>query len=199
MGWEIDKTFDFCYGHRVHTQVLNGEYADDLKCACRHLHGHQGNVQVYLIGEALDTTGMITDFRHTEWLKRVINNVIDHRFIIDRNDPMYNRIVGNDKLLDSVTVQRGMNKEEFIIGEKVSNDSLDIITDSHEREYMESFFIVNFVPTSENLSKWVADFVDFMMMPLNVAVSKVDWWETPKSRSSYTKNSAVFKNGIRII
>ena len=36
--WVIDKTIEFCYGHRVWTQVLNGEYSDDLQCACRHLH-----------------------------------------------------------------------------------------------------------------------------------------------------------------
>ena len=71
----IDKTFEFCYGHRVWTQVLNGEYADNLKCACRHLHGHEGKVQVFLTANDLNESGMITDFRHLECLKTLIINL----------------------------------------------------------------------------------------------------------------------------
>ena len=183
MGWEIDKTFEFCYGHRVHTQVLDGRFADDLKCACRHLHGHEGKVQIFLTGSELDKTGMITDFRHLEWLKKKINSSIDHKFIIDRKDPLYNKIVGNDTPLvkDIVT---GKNNREFIIGYNVALD--DITPGTPEYEYFEGLYIVDFVPTSENLSKWMADFVHFVMAPLNVSVSKVDWWETPKSRSTYS-------------
>ena len=45
--------------------------------------------------------------------------------------------------------------------------------------------IVNFVPTSENLSAWMAGIVDIKMAPLGVKVHHIDWWETPKSRSVY--------------
>ena len=66
MAHVIDKTFEFCYGHRVWTQKLNGEYAADLKCACRHLHGHEGKMQVFLKSPSgtLDPTGMVTGFGH---------------------------------------------------------------------------------------------------------------------------------------
>ena len=86
MAHVIDKTFEFAYGHRVWTQQLNGEYAADLKCACRHLHGHEGKMQVYLKSPSgqLDPTGMVTDFRHLEWLKKWINTYIDHQFVIDK-------------------------------------------------------------------------------------------------------------------
>lgn len=195
MGWEIDKTFEFCYGHRVHTQVLNGDFADDLKCACRHLHGHEGKIQVFLTGDKLDNTGMITDFRHLEWLKKKINSVIDHKFIIDKNDPLFDKIVGNNMVLVKETVVGGSFGQEYIIGYNV--DLGNIKKNTPEYEYFEGLFIVDFVPTSENLSKWMADFVDFVMIPLNVAVSKVDWWETPKSRSTYNRDKVIFKNGIR--
>jgi len=66
-----------------------------------------------------------------------------------------------------------------------------------EYEYFEGLLIVDFVPTSENLSKWLADFADYVMAPLNVAVSQVDWWETPRSRSTYVRDVAIFKDGIR--
>ena len=54
--WQIDKRIDFCYGHRVWTQKLNEAYcADgDTEMKCRHLHGHEGSVQVFLTSEELD-------------------------------------------------------------------------------------------------------------------------------------------------
>ncbi len=56
MSWIIDKTFEFCYGHRVWTQKLNGEYAADLKCACRHLHGHEAPGMIFYVATHLHCT-----------------------------------------------------------------------------------------------------------------------------------------------
>jgi 6-pyruvoyltetrahydropterin/6-carboxytetrahydropterin synthase len=181
MTWIIDKTFEFCYGHRVWTQKLNGEYAADLKCACRHLHGHEGKLQVYLTGDGLDSTGMVTDFRHLEWLKKWINENIDHQFIIDRHDPLYNQIVGDRKLV-TVTVPN----TEYFAGYKI--DLTDLEPNTPEYEYYEGFFVVEFVPTSENLSSWIAELVQTKMQPLNVRVHHIDWWETPKSRSVFYRD-----------
>ncbi len=183
MSWIIDKTFEFCYGHRVWTQTLNGEYADDLKCACRHLHGHEGKLQVFLTGNGLDKTGMVTDFRHTEWLKKWLNEYVDHQFILDRNDPLYEQIIGKDVPILPVSIPKGVNSFEVAgwkIDEKYYKDML-----GSQVEYYEGFFLVDFVPTSENLSKWIAHLVDIKMRALNVRVHHVDWWETPKSRSTY--------------
>ena len=190
--WVIDKTFEFCYGHRVWTQYLNGTFSDDLKCACRHLHGHEGKVQVFLTGDKLDNTGMVTDFRHLEWLKKFINSCIDHQFIIDRHDPLFDKIVGNDKVLIPVTLP---GHADYVVGHNV--DITGMTPGTPDYEYYEGLFIVNFVPTSEQLSKWIADFTDFKMKALNVAVSQVDWWETPKSRSCYVRDPVTFKNGTR--
>jgi hypothetical protein len=51
-------------------------------------------------------------------------------------------------------------------------------------EYYEGFFIVDFPPTSENLSKWIYEFAKIKMKPL-CEVSSVTWHETPKSVSVY--------------
>ena len=180
MAWIIDKTFEFCYGHRVWTQQLNGEYAADLKCACRHLHGHEGKVQVYLesVNNTLDITGMVTDFRHLEWLKKWINENIDHQFVIDRNDPLYDNVVGSRRLHNVV-----VPGTDFVAGWKLDLDGLDPA--SPEYEHQEGFLVVDFVPTSENLSRWMANIVDAKMHKLGVRVNQIDWWETPKSRSTY--------------
>ena len=181
-NWIIDKTFEFCYGHRVWTQVLHGEYADDLKCACRHLHGHEGKMQVYLrsLDGKLDVTGMVTDFRHLEWLKKWINTYIDHQFVIDKNDPLYDRLVGKDTPLVPVYVP-GV---DYVAGWHIDPEYYATMA-GHEYEMFEGFMVVDFVPTSENLSRWMAKLVDVKMKKLNVTVDHIDWWETPKSRSVY--------------
>lgn len=176
--WKIDKTFEFAYGHRVHTQTLNGKYADDLKCACRHLHGHEGKVQVFLSSDKLDNTGMVTDFRHLEWLKKWINKNIDHKFILDRKDPLYSKMIG-DKSLIPIYVTDTL----LIAGWEI--DLTGIEPNTPEYEYYEGFLIVNFVPTSENLSAWLGKLVDEKMKLLNVSTVQIDWWETPKSRSTW--------------
>ena len=63
----------------------------------------------------------------------------------------------------------------------------DLEPNTTEYEYYEGFMIVDFVPTSENLSSWMAELVDVKMKPLNVTVDHIDWWETPKSRSVFYK------------
>lgn len=182
MAHIIDKTFEFCYGHRVHTQTLNGEYAADLKCACRHLHGHEGKMQVFLKSPTgtLDPTGMVTDFRHLEWLKKWINEYIDHQFILDKNDPLYAQLIGGRSLVP-VLVPNTDKVAGWSIGlENVSPNT-------PEYEYFEGFLIVDFVPTSENLSSWMAELVEAKMTKLGVTVDRIDWWETPKSRSTFIR------------
>ena len=60
--WTIDKSFSFCYGHRVHNQRLDTNFTEsgDACLACRHLHGHEGLIKVFLSGDAknVETTGM---------------------------------------------------------------------------------------------------------------------------------------------
>ena len=88
MKWQISKQFDFCYGHRVWSQELNPEYSLDDCLMCRHLHGHQGKVLVHMESEKLEN-GMVTDFKHLNWFKKFLDDAIDHKFIIDINDPLF--------------------------------------------------------------------------------------------------------------
>jgi 6-pyruvoyltetrahydropterin/6-carboxytetrahydropterin synthase len=189
MGWRIDKSFSFCYGHRVWSQKLESQFCEkgDTSCKCRHLHGHEGLVHVFLEADALER-GMVTDFKHLGWLKTFLDDTLDHKFIIDINDPMYNTLVvqlyeevdSNTKRhikLDKVFV------ENKLVGYEINVEGIDSTLPVYET--LEGFFIVDFVPTSENLSKWLFDIVKEKMKPLGVKVSQVDWYETPKSRSSY--------------
>jgi 6-pyruvoyltetrahydropterin/6-carboxytetrahydropterin synthase len=57
-----------------------------------------------------------------------------------------------------------------------------------EIEVIEGYFIVDFVPTSENFAKWLYDIVVAKMTPLGVTVKSVEWCETPKTSAIYGKD-----------
>ena len=187
MSWKISKQFNFAYGHRVWVQKLESEFALERKCVCRHLHGHEAEVHVHLEGDELDPQGMVTDFLHLSWLKKFFDETVDHKFIIDKNDPLYRKLVGENMRSPSglrlVPVE--VPGTDYVAGHVVdSGPHMD--PSSPDWEYLESFFIVDFIPTSENLSKWVYDLTTPKMAKLGVKVGEVEWWETPKSCSRYS-------------
>lgn len=179
--WTIDKEFGFDYGHRVWTQKLNTEFSIDDACVCRHLHGHRGKVHVYLEASNLDPQGMVTDFKHLGWLKAFLDDAVDHKFLIHREDPLYNKIVGDELPLESIEI----NGVE--VAQSICLTETDIAPGTPDYEYYEGLVIVDFIPTSEYLSKWLYEVVDAKMKHAfpDVKISRVDWWETPKSKSTY--------------
>ena len=77
--FRVTKLIDFCYGHRL----LNYEGQ------CRHLHGHNGRVEVDLESEILDARGMVVDFSDIKRLiKTWIDDNLDHRMLLHKNDPL---------------------------------------------------------------------------------------------------------------
>jgi 6-pyruvoyltetrahydropterin/6-carboxytetrahydropterin synthase len=175
MKWNISKQFDFCYGHRVWSQELNKEYALDDCLMCRHLHGHQGKIIVHLESDKLQN-GMVTDFKHLNWFKKFLDDTIDHKFIIDINDPLF------DTLLPHYKDNKAFHtmEQDFMIPD------LSILEGEplHIQELYEGYIIVDFVPTSENLSAWLLKIVQKKMVKIGVTVSHLEYFETPKSRST---------------
>ncbi len=77
--FKVTKHIDFCYGHRL----LNYEGQ------CRHLHGHNGRVEVDLAAETLDARGMVVDFSEIKQrIKSWIDDTLDHRMLLHRDDPI---------------------------------------------------------------------------------------------------------------
>lgn len=202
--WTIDKQIDFCYGHRVWSQKLDVEFCEtgDTSCKCRHLHGHQGKVHVFLESDMLER-GMVTDFKHLGWLKNFLDDNLDHKFIVDVNDPWVVGIINAYPVTEGPSWLNGLqpvyplntSEEEFLkvipvyVPETthLAGYNIDVSQMSGpEQEFYEGFFLVNFLPTSEHLCKWVYDLAAVKMERLGVKVSRVDWWETPKSRSSFS-------------
>mgnify|MGYP002394657674 FL=1 len=176
MQWKISKEFDFCYGHRVWSQTLDTEFSLDGCLKCRHLHGHQGKVIVYLQASELKS-GMVTDFKHLNWFKLFLDDVLDHKFILDINDPLF------ETLLPHYKDKKNLTKfdEGYLIPDlsKVKDEQ------SHIIEMYEGFVIVDFVPTSENISAWLLGIVAKKMKKLDVEVSHLEFLETPKSKSTF--------------
>ncbi len=177
--YEIAKQFDFCYGHRVWSQKLKEGFSTDTSCACRHLHGHQGKIIVYLQAEKL-TDGMVTDFKHLGWFKKWLDDVLDHKFIMDIEDPLLDHEIPH--LYESPPVY--MNQHH---GHKYYYlDNYKHLPKPIQEKY-EGMVFVPFVPTSENICKWIHAIVEEKMEGLGIKVSRVQFYETPKSQSNYYK------------
>ena len=182
-NWIISKEFDFCYGHRVWSQTLNQEFSLDNRCVCRHLHGHQGKVIIKLEASSL-TNGMVTDFKHLNWFKKFLDDSLDHKFIIDKHDPMFKIIIphGNDDDNPEFVYPWISKPEGYSI---INPDYFKTLNNDSLIEVLEGFVMVDFVPTSENLSKWLFDIIQSKMSKIGVIVESVKFFETPKSSSCY--------------
>lgn len=77
--YKVTKHIDFCYGHRL----LN------YQGQCRHLHGHNGRVEIDIASDALDARGMVVDFADIKRIiKTWIDDTLDHRMLLCRADPV---------------------------------------------------------------------------------------------------------------
>ena len=196
-NWVIDKSFDYCYGHRVWSQELNTKYSLDSCLACRHLHGHQGKVKLFLGANDLNK-GMVTDFKHTNIFKKWLDDVMDHKFVIDINDPLFSNLAGNILLTPDESLSWYENlmvnyNSEYGYAVPDLDHITDIlskldISDAQKQaiyEKYEGLIIVNFIPTSERLCQWWYEVANKMLNGLGIDVVAVEYWETPKSHCRY--------------
>ncbi len=76
--YAVIKEIHFCYGHRL--LAYQGK--------CRHLHGHNGKVEIELAAKALDQLGMVMDFEEVKrHVQSWIDTELDHKMLLSREDP----------------------------------------------------------------------------------------------------------------
>ena len=76
---KVTKTVEFCYGHRL--MEYDGK--------CRHLHGHNGLLEVDLEADSLDNLGMVMDFTQvSDIVKGWVDENLDHKMLLRRDDPV---------------------------------------------------------------------------------------------------------------
>ena len=77
--YTVTRIIRFCYGHRL----MNYEGQ------CRHLHGHNGKVEIELASEQLDQRGMVRDFEEIKRsVQRWIDSTLDHTMLLRKDDPL---------------------------------------------------------------------------------------------------------------
>ena len=96
MRYEITKRFKFEAGHRVWKQNLTSGKGAKLMGnevppnPCLNIHGHSYKLEVTVGSDTLNEQEMVIDFYHIKAaLKHLVDDVFDHSFIIDKNDPLY--------------------------------------------------------------------------------------------------------------
>lgn len=172
MKWIIDKQFDFEMGHRVWAQKLNHpDLSISTDCACRHLHGHSYSIKVFLAADKLDHSEMVTDFKNLNFMKQFVDDVLDHRFMIDINDPNFTRITGVDRI---DAVQNFANL----------GCAFPAVADPDVQLHRDSFVLVNFVPTSENICRYLKRYAQGRLGDVAKVVA-LELWETKKSHCRY--------------
>ncbi len=77
--YRVTRSIDFCYGHRLVN--YDGE--------CRHLHGHNGRVEIDIEADEPDERGMVIDFADIRDIaKSWIDANLDHRLILHKDDQL---------------------------------------------------------------------------------------------------------------
>jgi 6-pyruvoyltetrahydropterin/6-carboxytetrahydropterin synthase len=77
--YSVTKRIPFCYGHRL--LQYEGK--------CRHLHGHNGIIEVDVAAEQLNHIGFVRDFSEIKQIiKSWIDDNLDHRMLLCKDDPV---------------------------------------------------------------------------------------------------------------
>lgn len=172
--WVIDKEFSWEGGHRVWAQELTRpDLSIETECACKHLHGHSYSMKVFLGANELDQSSMVTDFKNLNFMKKFVDSVLDHKFMIDINDPNFEIITGVHPSLVS-KANNFSNLTDFVLNTK----------DPAKLLHYTSFVLVDFVPTSENICKYLKLYAQERIGNFAKVVA-VELWETKKSHCRF--------------
>ena len=73
MAYTVFKEFGFAAAHHI----------PDHPGKCRHLHGHNYRIRVFMTADKLDSIGMVIDFAHIKAMMKEVVGHFDHRVIND--------------------------------------------------------------------------------------------------------------------
>ena len=77
-AFQVTKVIHFCYGHRLL----------EYEGKCRHLHGHNGVLEVDVDARSLDNLGMVVDFGLVnDVVKTWVDDNLDHKMLLSKADP----------------------------------------------------------------------------------------------------------------
>jgi len=154
---------------------VNTKYAIEDDNPCRRIHGHQGNITIIVESNNLDNRDFVIDFKELTFIKKFINDNLDHRFILSYEDPRFEQLA-----CCSVSDVKRQSTPVVIL------DEISMCWRCKDIE-LDSFVFVDFNPTSERLAQWIYDGVEKCIdeSPFNCKVKEVIWSETPKTKAVY--------------
>ncbi|HEY3488142.1 MAG TPA: 6-carboxytetrahydropterin synthase QueD [Gammaproteobacteria bacterium] len=71
------------YTLKVLTEFASAHTLSGYPGACSRMHGHNWKVEVEVIANTLDQTGMAIDFKRIKQLANAVGNRLDHRYLND--------------------------------------------------------------------------------------------------------------------
>ncbi len=114
----VTKQVEFCYGHRL----LNYDGK------CKHLHGHNGLLEIVVATDSLDSRGMVVDFGDIkDVVKEWVDTNMDHQMILSKDDPILNLLLDLNEpvyVMDDNPTAENIAKR---IHEEATNAGLDIL------------------------------------------------------------------------
>ncbi len=172
----ISKEIEGDFGHRVWTQKLEEEFACTTSCKCKAIHGHRFKIVPEIASDKGLEHGRVTDFSHLAAFKNWVDEVIDHKLLMDIKDPVLGQMFPKMQYPLSALLGQGLLETGYLIKPPAIED----LSDS-EKEIYEGLTIVDFVPTAENICKWLAVDVLPRFLPKGIYVKNLTFYETPKS------------------
>lgn len=123
----ITKEVFFCYGHRLMNHPGK----------CRNLHGHSVKASISIKQDNLNEQAMVCDFADVkECVDAFINKVLDHNFLLHKDDPIIPALVANreqflaldehptaevlSKMIFQHVKQQGFNVDQVVLWETAS-------------------------------------------------------------------------------
>lgn len=187
--YTIEKTFTGDLAHRIHNQTLDASFTETTQpvLKCRRFHGHTFSLKVKLGSEKL-LDDMVVDYNELGFVKTMISEVLDHRTLISDTDPLLGKVV--QKVYEDCTGEKGMRM--LMTDYLCSKIALCPVNDSDLREFFDSFTVVPFTTSSENIAKWVYEVVRNKIDAYNsthntdVKVISVSYMETPTSEAVFS-------------
>ncbi len=128
---------------------------------------------------------MVIDFNELKPIKAFIDKTIDHKFLMDIEDPLLRIWLNhNDLSLEDLVY----DEQDFW---RVEHTESGVV-----KEWLDSLIVIDFVPTSELLSQWMVDRIlsldvleindkELKNHGLRLANLEVTWWESESSCASY--------------
>ncbi len=108
----VVKVIDFCYGHRLL----------DYEGKCRHLHGHNGRLEIEVRAAQVDARGMVVDFGDIrDAAKGWVDANLDHRMVLSERDP-------------AVPALRGLGEPLFLMTDNPTAENIARLVFDHLRD-----------------------------------------------------------------